>query len=76
MRKSLRDIETIDRYLLERMSPAEAEVFRARLLLDADLAAQVRWHQRAHRLIRLEGLFDRVMRDPAYRSKVEGLWAR
>lgn len=75
MRKSLHDIETIDRYLLQRMPPSEAEDFRVRMLVDADLAEQVRWQQRAHLLIRLEGMFDRLMGDPNYRRKIESLFS-
>lgn len=74
MRKSLHDTETIDRYLLERMPAAEAEDFRVRMLIDADLAEQVRWQRRAHNLVRLEGLFGRLMSDAAFRQQIDTIF--
>ena len=70
MRPSLHETQTIDRYLLGKMGPEEAEAFRVRLLLEEDLPAAVYWQQRAHRVIRLAALSDHLMQDPGFRKQV------
>jgi hypothetical protein len=55
MRKELRELKEIDRYLLGQLSPGELLVFRARLLLSADLRKKLKLQAKTHRLIRWYG---------------------
>ncbi|TDX02399.1 hypothetical protein [Dinghuibacter silviterrae] len=65
MRKSLRDTETIDRFLLGQMCPEEEEAFRVRMLVEGKLHEDVRLQRRAHLVIQLDAIFERLMREGA-----------
>ena len=53
--KTLRETKEIDRYLLDKLSPASRLLFEARLLIDPTLKLRVEWQQRLYSIIKRSG---------------------
>lgn len=53
--KTLRETKEIDRYLLDKLSPASRLLFEARLLIDPPLKLRVEWQQRLYSIIKRSG---------------------
>jgi hypothetical protein len=51
MRTSLNEIKLIEEHILGHEGPAEALLFDAMLVLNADLKEQVTWQKKAHELV-------------------------
>jgi len=53
--KTLRETKEIDRYLLDKLSPASKLLFEARLLIDPTLKLRVEWQQKLYAIIKRSG---------------------
>ena len=53
--KTLRETREIDRYLLDKLSPASRLLFEARLLIDPTLKLRVDWQQKLYSIIKRSG---------------------
>ena len=53
--KTLRETKEIDRYLLDKLSPASRLLFEARLLIDPTLKLRVAWQQKLYSIIKRSG---------------------
>ena len=53
--KTLRETKEIDRYLLDRLSPASWLLFEARLLIDPTLKLRVKFQQKLYSIIKRSG---------------------
>ena len=53
--KTLRETKEIDRYLLDKLSPASRLLFEARLLIDPTLKLRVEWQQKLYSIIKRSG---------------------
>lgn len=85
MRKSLREIEQIERYLNGRIAAEEHQAFEVRRLCDAGLQEQIEQQQRSYDLIReygrrrmqreLDAVYHRLMRRPAFRERIRRIFS-
>jgi hypothetical protein len=53
--KTLREIEDIERYLLDQLEPQSKLLFEARLLVDPLLKIRVQWQRKIHAIVRRSG---------------------
>ena len=53
--KTLLETKEIDRYLLDKLSPASKILFEAKLLIDPGLQRRVDWQQRLYSIIKRSG---------------------
>ena len=53
--KTLRETREIERYLLDKLSPAARLLFEARLLIDPTLKLRVDWQQKLYSIIKRSG---------------------
>lgn len=75
MKTSIAEIVRTENYLMGRLSPEEALVFEAKMLLDKELKANTLFHKIVHRLVllyhrkklraRVEEVHGRLFSDPA-----------
>ena len=64
--KTLRETKEINRYLLDKLSPASRLLFEARLLIDPTLKLRVAWQQKLYSIIKRSGR--RQMKSEAARA--------
>jgi hypothetical protein len=67
-------MDTIDRFLLRRMDPEEAEAFRVRMLVDTRLYADTARQRMAHQMIQLESIFEHLMREDRFRQEIYSIF--
>lgn len=85
MRKSLRDIEQIERYLEGKMATEEHRAFEVRRLCDTQLQDHVERQRSTYDLIReygrrqmrreLDSVYHRLMRRPSFRERIRRIFS-
>lgn len=84
MRKSLLELQEIDRYLLREMPAGERLLFQARVLVSPGLEEKVKGQRRLHQLIVglgredrrtvLDALHRELMREPVFRNRIASIF--
>jgi len=84
MRKSLAEIEEIDRYIFHELSPADRLVFQARLILSPSLRENLRYQRRVHQWVRqvarmrqkeqLEAVYRLLLQDEHFQLQITSLF--
>jgi len=84
MRKSLLDMEEIDRYLFNQLSVQERALFEARIILESELRANMHFQRQTHALIRwfsrlqkkerLQSLHKRLMKDKKFEQQISTIF--
>ncbi|HVW58616.1 MAG TPA: hypothetical protein VHC48_01225 [Puia sp.] len=85
MRKSLHEVQEIDRYIFRRMTRPDRLVFQARMILQPGLKEKVRLQQKAHAFLRwcsrkekkdeLTALYHRLMNDTAFHATIRSIFS-
>jgi hypothetical protein len=84
MRSELTEISLIDRYLFRQLNDEDRKTFEASLLVDETLADSVEAQRKAHRLVRLyarnkersrlETIYHRLLREPAFLHQLKTIF--
>lgn len=85
MRKSLHEVQEIDRYIFRRMTRTDRLVFQARMILQPELKEKVRLQKKAHAFLRwcsrkekkdeLTTLYHRLMSDTAFQTTIRSIFS-
>jgi hypothetical protein len=85
MRKPLHDIEQTEQYLLNRMDDPDRMLFEAKMIIDPQLKnnavyqrktyAIVRWFARKQEKIRLDSIYNNLMRDKNFAAKINSIFS-
>lgn len=84
MRKSLADIQEIDRYLLQETDAADRFLFQVRMVLDASLRRRVAEQRRIHQLLKTLGrearrrelmaLHEQLLQDTTFQQELRSIF--
>lgn len=85
MRSELTEISLIDKYLNQQLDEEEKKTFEAVLLVDEVLSTNVEAQRKAYRVIRLfarkkertrlEGIYQRLLREPAFAQHLKTVFS-
>lgn len=85
MRSELTEISRIDKYLNQQLDEEEKKTFEAVLLVDEVLARNVEAQRMAYRIVRLfarkkertrlEGIYQRLLREPAFAHHLKTIFS-
>ena len=85
MRKSLHEVQEIDKYIFCRMTRTDRLVFQARMILQPGLKEKVRLQQKAHTFLRwcsrkekkdeLTALYHRLMSDTTFHTTIRSIFS-